>query len=167
MKTTTDSLPYILKKENIDLFKKHGIYSEHEVKARYDIQIEEYAKLVNIEVKTMLDLSEKEIIPACIKYLKEIADSENKIGLNCCNATSVIKNDIAKLIDGAFEQLNLLRDLKVETQKLQDITERANQYTQKVIPVMNCLRDFCDDLEKKIPSGYWPFPNYAEILFRV
>ena len=167
LKTTTDSLPYILKKENIDLFKKHGIYSEHEVKARYDIQIEEYAKLVNIEVKTMLDLSEKEIIPACIKYLKEIADSENKIGLNCCNATSVIKNDIAKLIDGAFEQLNLLRDLKVETQKLQDITERANQYTQKVIPVMNCLRDFCDDLEKKIPSGYWPFPNYAEILFRV
>ena len=77
------------------------------------------------------------------------------------------ENDIAKLIDGAFEQLNLLRDLKVETQKLQDITERANQYTQKVIPVMNCLRDFCDDLEKKIPSGYWPFPNYAEILFRV
>ena len=167
LKTTTDSLPYILRKENIDLFKKHGIYSEHEIKARYEIQMEEYAKLVNIEVKTMLDLSEKEIIPACIKYLKEIADSENKIGLNCCNATSVIKNDIAKLIDGAFEQLNLLRDLKVETQKLQDITERANQYTQKVIPVMNCLRDFCDDLEKKIPSGYWPFPNYAEILFRV
>ena len=167
LKTTTDSLPYILRKENIDLFKKHGIYSEHEIKARYEIQMEEYAKLVNIEVKTMLDLSEKEIIPACIRYLKEIADSENKIGLNCCNATSVIKNDIAKLIDGAFEQLNLLRDLKVETQKLQDITERANQYTQKVIPVMNCLRDFCDDLEKKIPSGYWPFPNYAEILFRV
>ena len=79
----------------------------------------------------------------------------------------MIKNDIAKLIDGAFEQLNLLRDLKVETQKIQNITERANQYTQKVIPVMNCLRDFCDDLEKKIPSGYWPFPNYAEILFRV
>ena len=167
LKTTTDSLPYILRKENIDLFKKHGIYSEHEIKARYEIQMEEYAKLVNIEVKTMLDLSEKEIIPACIRYLKEIADSENKIGLNFCNATSVIKNDIAKLIDGAFEQLNLLRDLKVETQKLQDITERANQYTQKVIPVMNCLRDFCDDLEKKIPSGYWPFPNYAEILFRV
>ena len=167
LKTTTDSLPYLLRKENIDLFKKHGIYSEHEIKARYEIQMEEYAKLVNIEVKTMLDLSEKEIIPACIRYLKEIADSENKIGLNFCNATSVIKNDIAKLIDGAFEQLNLLRDLKVETQKLQDITERANQYTQKVIPVMNCLRDFCDDLEKKIPSGYWPFPNYAEILFRV
>ena len=167
LKTTTDSLPYILRKENIDLFKKHGIYSEHEIKARYEIQMEEYAKLVNIEVKTMLDLSEKEIIPACIRYLKEIADSENKIGLNFCNATSIIKNDIAKLIDGAFEQLNLLRDLKVETQKLQDITERANQYTQKVIPVMNCLRDFCDDLEKKIPSGYWPFPNYAEILFRV
>lgn len=167
LKTTTEALPYFLKKENIELFAKHGIYCEHEVKARYEIQIEEYAKLVNIEVKTMLDLSEKEIIPACIKYLKEIADSENKIGLNCCNATSVIKNDIAKLIDGAFEQLNLLRDLKVETQKLQDITERANQYTQKVIPVMNCLRDFCDDLEKKIPSGYWPFPNYAEILFRV
>ena len=167
LKTTTDSLPYILRKENIDLFKKHGIYCEHEIKARYDIQMEEYAKLVNIEVKTMLDLAEKEIIPACIRYLKEIADSENKIGLNCCNATSVIKNDIAKLIDGAFEQLNLLRDLKVETQKIQNITERANQYTQKVIPVMNCLRDFCDDLEKKIPSGYWPFPNYAEILFRV
>ena len=167
LKTTTDSLPYILRKENVDLFKKHGIYSEHEIKARYEIQMEEYAKLVNIEVKTMLDLSEKEIIPACIRYLKEIADSENKIGLNFCNATSVIKNDIAKLIDGAFEQLNLLRDLKVETQKLQDITERANQYTQTVIPVMNCLRDFCDDLEKKIPSGYWPFPNYAEILFRV
>ena len=167
LKTTTEALPYFLKKENIELFAKHGIYCEHEVKARYEIQMEEYAKLVNIEVKTMLDLAEKEIIPACIKYLKEIADSENKIGLNCCNATSVIKNDIAKLIDGAFEQLNLLRDLKVETQKLQDITERANQYTQKVIPVMNCLRDFCDDLEKKVPSGYWPFPNYAEILFRV
>ncbi len=167
LKTTTDSLPFLLKKENIDLFKRHGIYSEQEIKARYEIQMEEYAKLVNIEVKTMLDLAEKEIIPACIKYLKEIADSENKIGLNLCNATSVIKNDIAKLIDGAFEQLNLLRELKVETQKICDVTNRAIQYTEKVIPVMNCLRDFCDDLEKKIPSGYWPFPNYAEILFRV
>lgn len=167
LKTTTEALPYFLKKENIELFAKHGIYSEQEVKARYEIQMEEYAKLVNIEVKTMLDLSEKEIIPACIKYLKEISEAENIIGIKNCNATSVIKNDIAKFVDKAFEQLNLLRDLKVETQKLQDITERANQYTQKVIPVMNCLRDYCDDLEKKIPSGYWPFPNYAEILFRV
>jgi glutamine synthetase len=115
----------------------------------------------------MLDLSEKEIIPACIKYLKEISEAENIIGLKNCNATSVIKNDIAKLIDGAFEQLNILRELKVETQKISDATQRATTYTQKVIPVMNCLRDYCDDLEKKIPSGYWPFPNYAEILFRV
>ena len=167
LKTTTEALPYFLKKENIDLFKKHGIYSEHEVKARYDIQIEEYAKLVNIEVKTMLDLSEKEIIPACIKYLKEISEAENIIGIKNCNATSVIKNDIAKFVDKAFEQLNLLRELKVETQKISDVTQRAITYTQKVIPVMNCLRDFCDELEKKIPSSYWPFPNYAEILFRV
>ncbi|MEE0878022.1 MAG: glutamine synthetase III [Treponemataceae bacterium] len=166
LKTTTEALPYFLKKENIDLFKKHGIYSEHEVKARYEIQMEEYAKLVNIEVKTMLDLSEKEIIPACIKYLKEISEAENIIGINC-NATSVIKNDIAKFVDKAFEQLNLLRELKVETQKISDATQRAITYTQKVIPVMNCLRDFCDELEKKIPSSYWPFPNYAEILFRV
>ena len=166
LKTTTEALPYFLKKENIDLFKKHGIYSEHEVKARYDIQIEEYTKLVNIEVKTMLDLSEKEIIPACIKYLKEISEAESIIGINC-NATSVIKNDIAKFVDKAFEQLNLLRELKVETQKISDATQRAITYTQKVIPVMNCLRDFCDELEKKIPSSYWPFPNYAEILFRV
>ncbi|MBQ1197284.1 MAG: glutamine synthetase III, partial [Spirochaetaceae bacterium] len=165
LKTTTEALPYFLKKENIVLFKKHGIYSEHEVKARYDIQIEEYAKLVNIEVKTMLDLSEKEIIPACIKYLKEISEAENIIGIKNCNATSVIKNDIAKFVDKAFEQLNLLRELKVETQKISDATQRAITYTQKVIPVMNCLRDFCDDLEKKIPSDYWPFPNYAEILF--
>ena len=115
----------------------------------------------------MLDLSEKEIIPACIKYLKEISEAENIIGIKNCNATSVIKNDIAKFVDKAFEQLNLLRELKVETQKISDATQRAITYTQKVIPVMNCLRDFCDELEKKIPSSYWPFPNYAEILFRV
>ena len=90
LKTTTEALPYFLKKENINLFAKHGIYSEQEVKARYEIQMEEYAKLVNIEVKTMLDLSEKEIIPACIKYLKEISEAENIIGINC-NATTVIK----------------------------------------------------------------------------
>ena len=167
LKTTTEALPYFLKKENINLFAKHGIYSEQEVKARYEIQMEEYAKLVNIEVKTMLDLSEKEIIPACIKYLKEISEAENIIGIKNCNATSVIKNDIAKFVDKAFEQLNLLRELKVETQKISDATQRAITYTQKVIPVMNCLRDFCDELEKKIPSSYWPFPNYAEILFRV
>ena len=167
LKTTTEALPYFLKKENIELFAKHGIYSEQEVKARYEIQMEEYAKLVNIEVKTMLDLSEKEIIPACIKYLKEISEAENIIGTKNCNATSVIKNDIAKLVDEAFEQLNILRELKVETQKISDVTKRATTYTQKVIPVMNCLRDYCDDLEKKTPSSYWPFPNYAEILFRV
>ena len=167
LKTTTEALPYFLKKENINLFAKHGIYSEQEVKARYEIQMEEYAKLVNIEVKTMLDLSEKEIIPACIKYLKEISEAENIIGIKNCNATSVIKNDIAKFVDKAFEQLNLLRELKVETQKISDATQRAITYTQKVIPVMESLRHFCDELEKKIPSSYWPFPNYAEILFRV
>ena len=167
LKTTTEALPYFLKKENIQLFAKHGIYSEEEVKARYEIQMEEYAKLVNIEVKTMLDLAEKEIIPACIKYLKEISESEKIIGSSNCKAATSIKKDISKFIDGAFEQLNKLRELKFETQKINDATQRATTYTKKVIPVMNALRDFCDELEKKIPSGYWPFPNYAEILFRV
>ena len=60
-----------------------------------------------------------------------------------------------------------MRELKFETQKINDATQRATTYTKKVIPVMNALRDFCDELEKKIPSEYWPFPNYAEILFRV
>ena len=184
--TTTDALPYYVRKENIDLFARHGIYKENEVFARYEIQMEEYAKLVNIEVKTMLDLAEKEIIPAVLKYegeLCKIAEMRNRIligekisSISSDGATSEqtenyitleLIRPIDNLVQSAIKSLDKLRELKIKTQEIKDATAKAKTYTDDVLPVMKELRSYCDDLEKKIPAEYWPFPTYADILFQV
>ena len=178
--TTTDALPYYIREENIALFARHGIYNENEVHARYEIQMEEYAKLVAIEVKTMLDLAEKEIIPAVLRYegdMCRIASRRDAIAsaafsakgdaLSGENPALKIIAPIDELVTKAISALDELRELKLSTQSISDMTKRATTYTKDVIPVMEKLRSYCDDLEKKIPAEYWPFPTYADILFQV
>ncbi|MCR4790695.1 MAG: glutamine synthetase III [Treponemataceae bacterium] len=170
--TTTDALPYYTRPENIALFQRQGIYNEAEIKARYEIQMEEYAKLVNIEVKTMLDMAEKAIIPACLQYEGELAQVAAAVGSlksQTALATPALRTveNLDELIWNAYNKLNELRSLKIETQKISDATERAKTYTNDVLPVMKELRSYCDDLEKKVPSEKWPFPTYAQILFQV
>ncbi|MDD7417751.1 MAG: glutamine synthetase III [Treponemataceae bacterium] len=173
--STTDALPYYIKDENIALFERHGIYNATEVHARYEIQMEEYAKLVNIEVNTMLDMAEKEIIPACIEYASDMARNfsdfsiiyRNHFGDTADNIPATIAKNIGDLLDKANTMLKALQIGKVEARKISDMTERAKYYTKEVIPVMDELRNACDELEKKVPSKYWPFPTYADILFQV
>ncbi|MGP1587112.1 MAG: glutamine synthetase III family protein [Treponemataceae bacterium] len=169
LKTTTDAVPYLVKKENIDLFEKHGIFNEAELHARYEIQMEEYAKLVNIEVNTMLDLAEKEIIPSCIQYAADTARSASslkEIGLDFLEFEKIALN-VNNLIKLAISKLDELRSKKREAGKIKNISQRAKFYTEKVVSNMKELRSVCDELEKKVPARYWPFPNYAELLFKV
>ena len=175
LKTTTDALPYYIHKENLDLFERNGIYTNAEVHSRYEIQMETYAKTVTIEVKTMLDMAEKEIIPACLKYEGDLSATVNsiyKLKSNVsvkANAYSAVKTieKIDNFVEKAYEQLEKLCEKKTQIPQIQDISERAIFCTEKVLPIMKELRFYCDELEKIVPHEYWPFPNYADLLFQV
>ena len=169
LKTTTDAMPYYLAQKNIDIFQKHGVHSETEMKARYDIQMEEYCKILKIESKTMIDMVRKQILPACFEYIKDVASSINQTKavsskISCTAQTELVQN-ISDLCDKVFASAQNLENTLAETKKLSDTTTMAKFYTAQVIPAMAELRELADTLETKVAKKYWPFPTYGEILY--
>ena len=169
LKTTTDAMPYYLAQKNIDIFQKHGVHSETEMKARYDIQMEEYCKILKIESKTMIDMVRKQILPACFEYVKDVASSINQTkavsAKISCTAQTELVQIMSDLCDKVYSSAQNLEDTLAETKKLSDTTTVAKFYTAQVIPAMAELREIADTLETKVAKKYWPFPTYGEILY--
>ena len=169
LKTTTDAMPYYLAQKNIDIFQKHGVHSETEMKARYDIQMEEYCKILKIESKTMIDMVRKQILPACFEYIKDVASSINQTkavsAKISCTAQTELVQIMSDLCDKVYSSAQNLEDTLAETKKLSDTTTVAKFYTAQVIPAMAELREIADTLETKVAKKYWPFPTYGEILY--
>ena len=171
LKTTVDALPYYLEKKNIDLFVRHGVLTETEIRSRYEIQLDSYAKLIDVEAKTMARMARREILPASIGYSDELA--------NGLSAKAAIGIDIAKTADKRLiDKLIALNDkLLKATEKLEkdiktsssmkDALKLARYHRDAMIPDMDKLRAIADELETLVNKTYWPFPTYTEILSSV
>ena len=171
LKTTVDALPYYLEKKNIDLFVRHGVLTETEIRSRYEIQLDSYAKLIDVEAKTMARMARREILPASIGYSDELA--------NGLSAKAAIGIDIAKTADKRLiDKLIALNDkLLKATGKLEndiktsssmkDALMLARYHRDAMIPDMDKLRAIADELETLVDKTYWPFPTYTEILSSV
>ena len=171
LKTTVDALPYYLEKKNIDLFVRHGVLTETEVKSRYEIQLDTYVKIIEVEAKTMLAMARREILPAAISYSNELANglaAKSSIGLN------IEKTADKRLIDRLIELNDKLlkatekleKDIKASANK-KDSLEIAEYHRDVIIPDMDKLRAISDELETIVDKAYWSFPTYAEILSSV
>ena len=171
MKTTPDALPSLLKEKNIELFTEHKVYSIEELKARYEILSENYCKIINIEALTMLDMVNKDILPAVSSYSHELADAALSkkalsLDISCDYETELVK-DLSSLLSAVFAKKKELEGFVVEALECADNTSLALFSKDKILVAMTELRILVDELETKTDASYWPYPSYGDILFSI
>lgn len=171
LKTTTDALPHFLDEKNIQLFLKHKVHTKAEIEARYKIQMEDYCKVLNIEVMTMLEMVKREILPAVINFTKDVADSalsvKNLLGESRAKTQIELVKTLSVLTDELTNTTANLENTIDKIKDYEDVTDCAKFYTSAVIPAMNDVRQIADKLETMVGNDYWPFPTYADLLFRI
>jgi len=166
-----EALAHFDDQKNIDLFVKNNVHDEVEIKARKVITLEEYAKTINIEALTMLEMAKQDILPAVSSYVKELTDTAlAKKALSDAIPTSVeedlvttLSNDLVSFV----EKIDTLSEDVVKGNDIEDAQEKANYYHDVVFAAMNELRAVSDEMETITSSGYWPYPTYDELLFGV
>ena len=169
--TTVDALAYFATQKNIELFKKHNLFSAVEINARSEIAYENYVKTVNIEAHSALDMSKKDILPASLEYCGELSETiyyKKKIGISSAtDASDVIVKELNSLCNELYEkQCKLESDLQ-NAPSIKKVVECAEFYAHTIIPDMNELRYVADKLEMIVPSKKWPFPVYSDLLFNI
>ncbi len=170
--TTPDCLPYYLQAKNIALYSKYKVYNEAEIRSRYEIGLENYAKVLHIEASTMLSMARKDIVPAAIRYGHELAEaiiSKRKAirGIDT-KVEERLLTRIQKHTAALVVALDALDDCMAVVDTMTDDGQaRANYYRDAVIPGMDALRTEADTLEMLVAKDMWPLPSYGDILFSV
>ena len=172
LKSLPDAVAHFKDKKNLDLFTKNKIYSVQEVEARYEIELENYIKQINIEALTMLEMSKRDIIPSVTSFVKELTD------------TALAKKSLSDIIPTSLEEeliislSNKLVSFSKKTSELEDAVAKASEYSsdnlvhakyyrETVLKIMQELREIGDSMEVETSSEYWPYPTYGELLFGV
>lgn len=170
LRTTPDALPYFIKEENIRLFVEQSIFSEEEIRSRYEILMEEYTKTLHIEARTMADMASKEILPSITRQLHEWSETlalkkQVIADADCRYEQDMIKR--ASALQGAAA-VSLMK-LKEAIQKAETLPleEAAAFYRDVILHQMEELRNSCDELETITSPQYWPFPTYGKLLFGI
>ena len=171
LKTTPDCLPYMLHKKNIELYTKHGVYSEAEIRAHYEIKNEKYCKYLNIEVLTMIDMAKKDILPCISRQVHELADTiAAKKGV-CESIDTTYEETLVKRLSAlsgeAFSKVLELEELSKEVKAIKESDAAAVFYKNRIIPLMKELRAAVDEAETLCPSDKWCYPSYGQLLFSV
>ena len=165
--STPEALPHYVDQKNLDLFARHGVYSESEMRSRLEIVLEEYAKTIRIEGCTSADMLRKMILPACMAYSKKVADGAAvKKGLGiCADAEIKLASDVTARTAALMEKTDALE------QALAGIPESAEEAApycrDHVIPAMEAARADADALERMVDRSAWPMPDYTDLLFYV
>ena len=163
--STADALPAYIEPKNIELFTRHGIFTEHEMRARHAIHLESYNKIVAIEARTMLDMAQHQILPAAIHYSRTLCDtvgSKRHVGASH-RAESALIAKLSEHTDALYDMVDALGQAMVNVPK--DVEEASGYYRTSVIPVMEQLRCHADILESLVDKSYWPYPTYSDLLF--
>ena len=156
-------------KKAINLFEKFGIFTEAELRSRAEVLYETYAKTINIEALTMIDMADKQIIPAVMKFSKSLADTAMAIHAAGADATvpTQLLSDVTEKLTQTKKAAVYLQEVEKEASSMERGKEQAFYYHDKVIKAMSALRKPADELEKLVDKEYWPFPTYADLLFEV
>ena len=168
-KTTVDVLPCFIKEESIDLFERNQIFHRSEMFARYEILLEEYYKTLNIEARTMLDMVQKQIMPATLEYTTQIAEhiiALNKVGVFEVSAQTELLQDLTKAINNLKQCTDKLKDELAQSASIEDTYEKAVFFKEHILSSMTALRQVADTLELLVDEKVWPIPTYGELLFR-
>ncbi len=167
--TLVDAMPALITKDKIALFEKYKVMSAKELESRYVITLEAYNKVINQEGQTTLDMGRRQILPACILYQGQIAESisETKDLLGADSVKEQLEHlkDVAGLNNQLKSKLDALE--KALDHEDSDVLKHAEHFKSSVIPKMNEVREVADKLELIVDSAFWPLPTYSEMLFIV
>ena len=168
-RTTPKAIEHYVDQKNIDLFTRLGIYTPEEMKSHYDIKLEKYCQVMNIESNTMLEMVHKDIIPAAFKYLNVLADTEFKMQrvMTMCNAGLKLMEKLNTLVNDLSNKADALAQKHEETRAIADLMQRAHAYAKVVIPAMEEVRAIADQIEPLLGEEYKPFPSYEDLLYSV
>ena len=169
LKTTPDALAHLLDKKNVDLFKKHNVFSEVELQARHEVRLENYSKIIHIEALTMLDMANKDILPAMSKFTAELADAIAKKSAAKISAgyeKGTLK-EVADHLDAMYKAVKKLEADEVKGNDITDVVELADFCKDVIIPDMEEVRAHSDAMEMVADSKVWPYPSYGKLLFGV
>ncbi len=166
--STVDALPHLLDEKNIRLFTSFGVFTESEIRSRYEIKLESYAKVLNIEAETCLMMAEKEILPATMKFAGNLARTVNAMrdaGVTPFAEEKVLRS-VAERNAKLYKAIEGLRSAIKATNRGEAL-ERAKYEHNVIIPAMAAVREQADELETLVGKADWPFPTYDDLLFNV
>ncbi len=169
LKTTPDALPYYTAEKNVAMFARHGIYSRREIESRTEVLLENYVKVISIEALTAVDMAKQKIYPAVNEYVMNLcasADSKAAYGAACEEDKKLIvllSSDNEKMMKEAKTVTALLHEMQGEG----DVLAKARLAADSVLPAMNEMRKYADEMELNTAKDYWPLPSYEDMLFSV
>ena len=171
LRTTPDAIPELLKKKNMEMLTAHKVYTEAELRSRYEIMLENYCKTVCIEAQTMSDMARKQILPAVARYAADIArDAAGKkaldTGISCSYETKLVKK-LTAVIESIDARTEALDSAIARFKTICDVTEGANFIRDEMLSRMTELRAAADEAETLTAESAWPFPTYGDLLFSV
>lgn len=169
IRSMVDAIPAMVTDSAINLFERFGVFTKAELESRAEIQYETYAKAINIEARTMIDMASKQFIPAFIKYTKTLADTVNAVTAAGADA-SVQKeslDQVTALMKETKEALDALVKVTDEAAQKEEGEVQANFYHSDVFPAMEALRAPVDKLEMIVDKEAWPMPSYGDLIFEV
>ena len=168
---TPDALPYFVAQKNVDLFTSHKVYTEREMHSRLEILLQSYCNLIDIEAKTMAEMTKKEILPAVSRYTQQLSatvlSKKAVIATLDCSYETDMLTEISDLTAEAYTQVKVLEKALSGKKKIHDAKKSSVYYRDKVLPVMEKLRAAADALERLVAADCWPMPTYGDLLFGI
>ncbi|GCA67420.1 glutamine synthetase [Mediterraneibacter butyricigenes] len=169
IKSMVEAIPSITTDKAVALFERFNVFTRVELESRAEIQYEAYAKAINIEARTMIDMASKQIIPAVMKYTKELA--ETVLAVKEAGADASVQSELLGEISGylveAKAALKALTEITDEAAAKEEGSVQANFYHNDVVPAMAALRAPVDKLEMIVDKEAWPMPSYGDLIFEV
>ena len=169
LRALPDCAPCYISPKNVQLFTSHSIYTEAELKARYEIKLSSYAKIINIEALTMLNMSRREILPAVSRFtgtLAKTASDKKTLGIDAAYELE-LASGISNLMTKGYRLTDALGEAVKEGKKLTDAYTLARYTCDRILPAMQELRTVVDKMERMTDREVWPLPAYGDILFSV
>lgn len=169
IKSMVDAIPALVSDKAVELFSKFGVFTRAELESRVEIQYEAYAKAINIEARTMIDIAGKQILPAVIHYTKELAETiiSVKEAGSKANVQSRLLDKTSDLLEAAENALDKLSEVTLNAAQKAEGEEQARYFHDAVMPAMDALRAPVDQLEMIVNKELWPMPSYGDLIFEV
>ena len=170
-KNTPAALPALVDPKNIRLMEDFGVLTKVEMESRYEVEMEHYAKIINIEALTMLEMARKQLLPAVNSYMSEVANTAAaKLAVSEALSVRSETKTLTKLsadADAMSDAIDVLQDVVDAAEALTSESEKAVSFHDNVIPAMDALRAAADDAETICGEDYWPLPSYSKMLYYV